>query len=185
MAAADWDRTNGSSFVTIDDTATDNIFGENCLDMPGSTLGNIWVDTAVSQADMVVDVDFYWKGNTTVGELLLGARINASTGDGYYAGYFGPSTNVNPAIIKRVSGVNTEIAFFANLSNLKLDLTVGRLVFRVSGTELTLYTVESGQPHAVVQVNDSTFAGAGSAGILRTLSSNSAMRLDNFIVRDL
>lgn len=41
MGASDWDRTGAPTALTVDDTATENIFAGNCLEFPAGSLNEL------------------------------------------------------------------------------------------------------------------------------------------------
>lgn len=184
MALADWDRSGGLAFVTFDDTATENIFGQ-CLQVTAP--GFAFVDTAFSQADMHAECEFYHATQTNNSEFMVGVRINKATGDGYYAGmnFFNlPSAGVSDmSIYKRVGGVFTNLAFRDLPDTAKPTDQLSKIIFRIEGSQLAVYYTIGGSLFASSSVVDTSIVGAGTAGVLSEQPSGQ-LRIKNFLAAD-
>lgn len=188
MAAADWDRTQGPSFVTDDDSDNDNIFGEDALLMPAASSGHIFYKTTeVNQTDMHVEFDFYAQsGESLIGfDLVCGTRIDDTVGvthgDGYYSGIQRIGGSQYLVIQKRVSGVITVLVQGALLS-LAVS-TLYKFIVENKGDLLSVMLMQGAVPISGCNTNDSTFSGAGTAGVGRFLgAAASRMYMDNYEV---
>lgn len=185
MAAADWDRSGGVGLITHDDTTTENLLGLNLL---VTSAGELFVDTAVSQADMWVETDFYHALQVNNAEVLIGARLDKATGDGYYAGLAGtalPATTTNSRVViyKKDTGVFTQLANLQVETAKPVD-TLSTIQLRIEGSSVIVYYTIDGVFRGSLEIDDSTFAAAGSAGVL-SVAPAGFLRVKNFEVSDI
>jgi hypothetical protein len=187
MSASQWDRINATISLTFDDTAGDNIFGENCLKMLGGVAQEIVVkDTELDLENQYSEFDFYYKNLIDLLFIESGVRVQRdSNDDGYFirvggsggGGYF-------TRVYKRISGIYTQIgpSFVFGLSPLiRYHFTA---IANGTGIEFQVKRFSDNVIMSSGVVADASISGPGSAAVRFSGNAGTDLFIDNFKVSD-
>ena len=190
MAATDWDRTNGATFVTEDDSGGANIFGENSLKIPSGDTGFIFIkDSVFNQADMYVEMDWYKTLVTPDFYPAIGGRVVDAAGGGFIAGdgyWWGSSDSGGSQrmrLMERTNGVFTILRqpTFEPGAN-----TLLKSILNIKGSNIAAQVLDSsGAVLISVGLADTAISAAGTAGLalFQSAAANNIF-IDNFDARN-